>query len=97
MTAETQPERTTLAWSRTTLALLMVSALFLRWLPTAGWIAILPVVVSALFALAIVTARRREPMPLIETAADLAIARITLTTFATALLAVTALVTVSFA
>lgn len=31
-----QPERTVMAWGRTLLALLTVSAIFLRWLPTHG-------------------------------------------------------------
>lgn len=31
-----QPERTTLAWGRTMLALVTVSAIFLRWLPHHG-------------------------------------------------------------
>ncbi len=92
--AETQPERTTLAWSRTALALLVVSALFLRWLPSAGWIAALPVAISGLFALAITATRRGGPIPLGDTAADLAVTRIVLTCIATGLLAVTAMVAV---
>lgn len=45
-----QPERTVMAWGRTLLALLTVSAIFLRWLPTHG-----PLVL-ALMAAAVVTA-----------------------------------------
>lgn len=45
-----QPERTTLAWGRTMMALITVSAIFLRWLPHHG----LPVL--ALFAGAVGTA-----------------------------------------
>ncbi|TSD64366.1 DUF202 domain-containing protein [Aeromicrobium piscarium] len=97
MTAETQPERTTLAWSRTSLALLVVSALFLRWLPSAGWIAVLPVLVSGLFALAITTTRRAGPVPLVDTAADLAVSRILLTSLATGILALTAAIAVIIA
>jgi uncharacterized membrane protein YidH (DUF202 family) len=32
-----QPERTDLAWSRTTMALVVAAAVFLRWLPHHGW------------------------------------------------------------
>ncbi|MDR6504663.1 DUF202 domain-containing protein [Arthrobacter oryzae] len=32
-----QPERTDLAWSRTTMALVVSAAVFLRWLPHHGW------------------------------------------------------------
>lgn len=34
-----QPERTALAWGRTTLAMVAASALFLRWTPQYGWFA----------------------------------------------------------
>ncbi|WP_299169716.1 DUF202 domain-containing protein [uncultured Arthrobacter sp.] len=34
-----QPERTDLAWIRTTLALVVVGAIFLRWVPHYGWFA----------------------------------------------------------
>lgn len=45
-----QPERTTLAWGRTMMALVTVSAIFLRWLPHHG----LPVL--ALFTVAVAAA-----------------------------------------
>ena len=45
-----QPERTTLAWGRTMMALVTVSAIFLRWLPHHG----LPIL--ALFAVAVAAA-----------------------------------------
>jgi uncharacterized membrane protein YidH (DUF202 family) len=32
-----QPERTDLAWGRTTMAMVVAAALFLRWLPHHGW------------------------------------------------------------
>ncbi|MBT2551032.1 DUF202 domain-containing protein [Arthrobacter sp. ISL-65] len=45
-----QPERTDLAWGRTTLSMLVAAAIFLRWLPHHGWF------VGALVAAAIITA-----------------------------------------
>ncbi|MFP3460111.1 DUF202 domain-containing protein [Arthrobacter globiformis] len=45
-----QPERTTLAWGRTMMALVTVSAIFLRWLPHHGF----PIL--ALFAVAVAAA-----------------------------------------
>ena len=45
-----QPERTALAWARTLLTLLTVSALFLRWMPYHG------VFVGTLLAVALLTA-----------------------------------------
>jgi uncharacterized membrane protein YfcA len=45
-----QPERTSLAWGRTMMALVTVSAIFLRWLPHHG----LPIL--ALFAVAVTAA-----------------------------------------
>ncbi|WP_253905839.1 DUF202 domain-containing protein [Arthrobacter sp. H5] len=46
-----QPERTDLAWSRTTLALIIAAAIFLRWMPHHGWFA--GVLVTAATATAI--------------------------------------------
>lgn len=45
-----QPERTDLAWGRTTLALVAAAAIFLRWLPHHGWF------VGTLIVVAITTA-----------------------------------------
>lgn len=41
-----QPERTLLAWRRTSMTLLVVCTLFLRWIPPFGLIALLPVIFS---------------------------------------------------
>ncbi|KIS29208.1 membrane protein [Arthrobacter sp. SPG23] len=45
-----QPERTDLAWSRTTLSMVIAAAVFLRWLPHHGWF------VGTLVGAAVVTA-----------------------------------------
>lgn len=45
-----QPERTDLAWGRTTLAMVVAAAIFLRWMPHHGWF------VGTLVAAAIITA-----------------------------------------
>lgn len=55
-----QPERTTLAWGRTMLALVTVSAIFLRWLPHHGLPILLLFAVSAGAALAIYLTQRRR-------------------------------------
>ncbi|WP_153503957.1 DUF202 domain-containing protein [Cumulibacter manganitolerans] len=54
-----QPERTILAWNRTLLALVACGLLFLRWLPTHRVWALLPFVLAAAGALAIMIGRRR--------------------------------------
>lgn len=46
-----QPERTSLAWARTLLALVVAAALLLRWLPHHGLAAVLPLAAAALLAL----------------------------------------------
>jgi hypothetical protein len=55
-----QPERTTLAWGRTMLALVTVSAIFLRWLPHHGLPILLLFAVSAAAAAAIYFTQRRR-------------------------------------
>jgi len=55
-----QPERTDLAWGRTSMAMVVAAAVFLRWLPHHGWF------VGTLVAAATVTAVRginQEAMP----------------------------------
>ena len=55
-----QPERTTLAWGRTMMALVTVSAIFLRWLPRHGFPILLLFGVSAGTAAAIYLTQRRR-------------------------------------
>ncbi|GAC1491462.1 MAG: hypothetical protein NVS2B15_10790 [Pseudarthrobacter sp.] len=55
-----QPERTTLAWGRTMMALVTVSAIFLRWLPHHGFPILLLFAVSAAAAAAIYFTQRRR-------------------------------------
>ncbi|OMH27734.1 hypothetical protein BKD30_03625 [Tersicoccus phoenicis] len=56
-----QPERTTLAWSRTLLALLVASSVGLRWLPHYGpGILALPLLTLLSAAVILATARHRH-------------------------------------
>jgi Domain of unknown function (DUF202) len=55
-----QPERTTLAWGRTMLALVTVSAIFMRWLPHHGFPILLLFAVSSAAAAAIYFTQRRR-------------------------------------
>ncbi|MET4592170.1 putative membrane protein YfcA [Arthrobacter sp. 754] len=55
-----QPERTSLAWGRTMMALVTVSAIFLRWLPHHGLPILLLFAVSAGAAAAIYLTQRRR-------------------------------------
>lgn len=55
-----QPERTTLAWGRTMLALVTVSAIFLRWLPHHGLPVLLLFAVSSAAAASIYFTQRRR-------------------------------------
>lgn len=48
-----QPERTSLAWGRTLLALVVAAALLLRWLSPHGLAAVLPLAAAAVLALGI--------------------------------------------
>jgi uncharacterized membrane protein YidH (DUF202 family) len=48
-----QPERTSLAWGRTTMAMVVAAAIFLRWMPNHGWFAGILVAVTLVTALAI--------------------------------------------
>ncbi|HJW00923.1 MAG TPA: DUF202 domain-containing protein [Arthrobacter sp.] len=55
-----QPERTTLAWGRTMMALVTVSAIFLRWLPRHGLPILMLFGVSAATAAAIYFTQRQR-------------------------------------
>ncbi|WP_404287971.1 DUF202 domain-containing protein [Glutamicibacter arilaitensis] len=53
-----QPERTVFAWSRTLVSFLVVSAVFLRWLPHFGVGIVLMIAISATMALGIFASQR---------------------------------------
>jgi uncharacterized membrane protein YidH (DUF202 family) len=55
-----QPERTDLAWGRTTMSMVVAAAIFLRWMPHHGWFAGTLVAAAVLTALAINLTRRRR-------------------------------------
>lgn len=55
-----QPERTDLAWGRTTLSMLVAAAIFLRWLPHHGWFVGTLVAAAVVTALAINLTRKRR-------------------------------------
>ena len=55
-----QPERTTLSWTRMSLALLVVAALVLRWIDTLGAAALLLVSGFAALACGLMAAQRRR-------------------------------------
>ncbi|MDJ0319169.1 DUF202 domain-containing protein [Pseudarthrobacter sp. PS3-L1] len=55
-----QPERTSLAWGRTLLALVTVSSLFLRWVPLHGWLVLGPLAMSITAAASIYATQRRR-------------------------------------
>lgn len=55
-----QPERTTLAWGRTVMALFTAALIFLRWLPHYGlWVLVLIAVTGSLAVGIYLTQRRR--------------------------------------
>ncbi|WP_028279835.1 DUF202 domain-containing protein [Arthrobacter sp. H5] len=53
-----QPERTSLAWGRTMMAMIVASLLFLRWLPAHGWFTVILVLVALATSLAIYASQR---------------------------------------
>lgn len=55
-----QPERTVLAWGRTLVSFLVVSAVFLRWLPHYGWGIIALIAVTMALAGGIFFSQRRR-------------------------------------
>lgn len=55
-----QPERTSLAWARTTFAFFVASSVFLRWLPHYGARILLLVAIAVLIALAIFASQYRR-------------------------------------
>ena len=55
-----QPERTHLAWARTTLSMVIAAAVFLRWLPHHGWFAGTLVAAAVAAAAAIQVTRKRR-------------------------------------
>ncbi|MET1022442.1 MAG: DUF202 domain-containing protein [Arthrobacter sp.] len=55
-----QPERTDLAWRRTSLTLITAACIFLRWVPHHGWFAVTLVAASLLAALGIALTQRRR-------------------------------------
>ncbi|HET7780833.1 MULTISPECIES: DUF202 domain-containing protein [Micrococcaceae] len=55
-----QPERTDLAWGRTTLSMVVAAAVFLRWMPHHGWFAGTLVAATLITALAIHSSRKRR-------------------------------------
>ncbi|MDR7082478.1 uncharacterized membrane protein YidH (DUF202 family) [Arthrobacter ginsengisoli] len=55
-----QPERTDLAWRRTSLTLVTAACIFLRWVPHYGWFAGTLVTASLMVALGIALTQRRR-------------------------------------
>ena len=55
-----QPERTTMAWGRTMMALATVSAIFLRWLPHHGLPVLMPLAISTVAATVICFTQRHR-------------------------------------
>ncbi len=55
-----QPERTSLAWNRTLLALVLSGVLMLRWVPAHGWFPLVISGLTACIALGIATGQARR-------------------------------------
>lgn len=55
-----QPERTTLAWNRTMLALVIAGLLLLRWVPLHGWFPLLLTLLTIVTALVIAAGQARR-------------------------------------
>lgn len=55
-----QPERTDLAWGRTTLSLMVAAATFLRWIPHHGWFVGMLVAAATLISVGIEVNRKRR-------------------------------------
>jgi uncharacterized membrane protein YidH (DUF202 family) len=55
-----QPERTDLAWGRTSMAMVVAAAVFLRWLPHHGWFVGTLVAAATVTALAISFTQKRR-------------------------------------
>ena len=84
-----QPERTDLAWGRTTLSLVVAAAIFLRWLPHHGWF-IGTLVAAAIFTtMGISISRKRRYRRAVHGIRDEAIAPDTASTAALAASVVT--------
>ncbi|WP_043443196.1 DUF202 domain-containing protein [Arthrobacter sp. L77] len=93
-----QPERTTLAWNRTMLALVIAGVLLLRWVPRHGWFPLGLTLLTAATALAITAGQarryRRSARGIREGRIDADVAGVLGTTVAVALLGALALVVV---
>lgn len=55
-----QPERTSLAWARTMLAMVVASLLFLRWIPDYGWFPVILIGLSLVTAAGVYLSQRRR-------------------------------------
>lgn len=55
-----QPERTSLAWGRTMLAMVVASMLFLRWIPDYGWFPVILISLALVTAAGVYLGQRRR-------------------------------------